>query len=197
MSDEPRAASVGTRQSIVDRLTSRIGKISGLIGAIVVLATGIVKLNQIVFPSAATSDESPGAMVPVEALQCVTADMIVPSVPVTLSGFSNAEFRLTGTNDCDSKFAVHVAFKVVGTPSARFKTDCTSGAMPDPECWIRYTFGQGDIDLLLIPPELTVLGRPQTEPMAISVSWVIFTQDLKQVEAKIASISVLDDRPGA
>jgi len=185
---------------LLDVLTSRVGKITALIGAITGLVVGA---NQFI-PKSCTVDlktlvglveevkrEAPKSPT---LPDCFRHDMIVEPKTVAISKWDSMMLKWTGQNDCPTTLNAYVTFKIKANNRVRIMPpyeDCVSN---DPSCWQSVSIDRGNVAGEVWSPRLYPLSKPLGEPVDLGISWVIYNvEDKKQLRTGTVKITLQDD----
>ena len=161
---------------LLDVVTSRVGKITALIGAITGLVVGA---NQLI-PKSDPVPKPP--VVPVEKVEkeapkspalsdCFKPNMIVGPETVAISKW-NSMMKLTGRNDCQTTLHVYVTLKILDD---RAQIMADAKCIPnDPSCeWPVESIDSGDIHQKVFLPRLQLLSKPLGEPVKFPIKWIV------------------------
>lgn len=180
--------------SILDKLTGRIGKVTGALltvaalGTAVTTVTGVGKsIMELVKPAAETA--------PPDLKSCLEARLIHPEV-VPVSQWDSMEMRLQGQNDCEAKLAVYLEFK-----GNRILLEPPFGKPEDPReyGWEEGKLGIGAVDWQVSPPHLVRLRDSVGERVMVNLNWIVVETDTRRkIEADTVRFWLEDDhRPPA
>jgi hypothetical protein len=187
---------------LLDVLTSRVGKITALVGAIGGLVVGA---NQLISKSDTKGSTNPVALVhkaetgdskPPVLSDCFRRDMIVEPKTVAISKWDSMMLKWTGQNDCPTTFSgnAYVTFKIKANDRVRIMPPYEECVSNDPSCWQPVSIDRGNVAGEVMSPRLYLISKPLGAPVDLGISWVVYNlEDKKQLRAGTVKITLLDD----
>jgi hypothetical protein len=178
--------------TILDKLTGKLGKVTGSILALAALGTALTTLTDVGERIRKLFNPAPVVTVttPPDLKSCLEAKLIHPEV-VSLSQWDSMEMRLRGQNDCKAKLTVYLEFK-----GNRILLEPPFGEPEDrrEDRWEDGKLGIGAVDWQVSPPHLVRLRDSLGDRVMVNLNWVVVEADTKtKIEADTVRFWLEDD----
>ncbi len=184
-------------QNFLDSLKKNFAKFAALLGAIFlifqtsdkIIDTKTWKFIENIFTSESTKNISQ----PLDLKNCFKFNKMVSPETVTIKNWNSINLHFEGENACDTTLNVHIAFK---TSSSAVRIQHPSGKecheLSNHKCWEEKSIDKGIISWKIDPPSLSFLKSPLSEPVKISINWIVYNAETrKRLRADKARITLL------